>query len=109
MIWMIDKIIDKKNVEIDNIVISRIFKALGDVSRLKILEQLNDGERCGCQLLTALDIGQSTLSHHMKILEEAGLLNCKKVGKWCRYTLNQEGWTKARSAIKKITENLGDL
>lgn len=87
---------------------SRIFKALGDENRLQILRLLNKGELCGCELLVSLDIGQSTLSHHMKILGEAGLINCNKVGKWCRYSLNLTGWEKAKSEIMKITKSLGD-
>ena len=87
---------------------SQIFKALGDENRLHILRLLNKGELCGCELLTSLDIGQSTLSHHMKILSEAGLINCNKLGKWCRYSLNETGWETAKSEIKKITESLGD-
>lgn len=88
--------------------ICQIFKALGDENRLHILRLLNKGELCGCELLTSLDIGQSTLSHHMKILSEAGLINCNKVGKWCRYSLNETGWETAKSEIKKITKSLGD-
>lgn len=88
--------------------ISQIFKALGDENRLQILRLLNKGELCGCELLTSLDIGQSTLSHHMKILSEAGLINCKKMGKWCRYSLNETGWETAKSEIMKITKSLGD-
>ena len=52
----------------------RIFKALADESRLEIMLLLMDGERCACQLLDALKIGQSTLSHHMRILCESGLV-----------------------------------
>lgn len=87
---------------------SRIFKALGDDNRLTILKLLKEGELCGCELLASIDIGQSTLSHHMKILGEAGLVNCNKVGKWCRYSLNKEGWKTARTEIMKITECLGE-
>lgn len=97
------------NLELDeNIEISKIFKALGDGNRLSILRLLDKGELCGCQLLAKLEIGQSTLSHHMKILGEAGLINCNKVGKWCNYSLNQSGWKRAKSEIMKITKSLGD-
>ena len=95
--------------ELDNMEISRIFKALGDENRLRILRLLIKDELCGCQLLSELDIGQSTLSHHMKILGEAGLINCNKVGKWCRYSLNVTGWEKAKSEIMKITKSLGEV
>ncbi len=94
---------DNKEIEI-----SKIFKALGDENRLCILRLLNKEELCGCQLLDELEIGQSTLSHHMKILEEAGLINSNKVGKWCKYSLNKSGWQRAKSEIMKITKCLGD-
>lgn len=83
---------------------SRIFKALGDPNRLSILEILMKEEKCACELLAGLDIGQSTLSHHMKILAEAGLVTCRRVGKWTHYTLDRQGWTKARQAILTLTD-----
>ena len=51
-----------------------ICKALGDANRLKIVKMLSDGEKCGCKLLEAFEITQPTLSHHMKILCECGLV-----------------------------------
>lgn len=47
---------------------AKVFKAFCDVNRLRILEMLSTGEKCACKLLDELQIGQSTLSHHMKIL-----------------------------------------
>ena len=52
-----------------------ICKALGDSNRLQIVQMLSDGEKCGCKLLEAFQITQPTLSHHMKILCECGLVN----------------------------------
>ena len=71
----------------------RIFKALGDETRLKILEILwEEGrERCACVLLLRLGISQSTLSHHMKILSDAGLVRTRRAGKWALYTICPEG------------------
>ena len=67
-----------------------ICKALGDSNRLKIVQMLSDGEKCGCKLLEAFEITQPTLSHHMKILCECGLVNDRKEGKWHHYSLNCE-------------------
>ncbi len=64
-----------------------ICKALSDPNRLKIVQMLSDGEKCGCKLLEAFNISQPTLSHHMKILEESGLVQGEKQGKWTRYSL----------------------
>ena len=65
-----------------------ICKALGDSNRLQIVQMLSDGEKCGCKLLEAFEITQPTLSHHMKILCECGLVNARKEGKWQYYSLN---------------------
>lgn len=67
--------------------VEQICKALGDSNRLQIIQMLSDGEKCGCKLLEAFDITQPTLSHHMKILIESGLVNDRKEGKWHHYSL----------------------
>lgn len=71
----------------DHVLIS---KALGDSTRLEIIQMLADGEKCGCRLLERFDISQPTLSHHMKILVESGLVNDRKEGKWHHYSLNHQ-------------------
>lgn len=70
--------------------IALICKALGDSNRLKIVQMLSDGEKCGCKLLESINITQPTLSHHMRILCECGLVNDRKDGKWHHYSLNCE-------------------
>ena len=67
-----------------------IFKALGDPTRLKILNMLTDQELCACMILEEFDISQPTLSHHMKILCNTGLVRGIKKGKWTYYYLVQE-------------------
>lgn len=64
-----------------------IFKALGDNTRLQIVQMLSDGEMCACKILERFQITQPTLSHHMKILCESGIVKAKKVGKWSYYSL----------------------
>ena len=81
----------------------KIFKALADDNRLEILELLISGEKCGCELLEALNIGQSTLSHHMRILCEAGLVDAFKEGKWMHYSLSAEGSAQFRSLTERYT------
>ncbi|MGM9974619.1 MAG: ArsR/SmtB family transcription factor [Clostridiaceae bacterium] len=71
---------------------AKMFKALSDENRLLILELLKTGEMCACKLLEELNIGQSTLSHHMKILSESGLVETRKEGKWMHYSVSQEGF-----------------
>ena len=67
-----------------------IFKALGDSTRLKIIEMLSCGELCACDILEAFQITQPTLSYHMKILTESGLVVSRKEGPWTRYSNNEE-------------------
>lgn len=69
-----------------------ICKALGDNKRIQIIQMLSDGEKCGCKLLEAFEITQPTLSHHMRILCECGLVNDRKEGKWHHYSINREVW-----------------
>jgi len=81
-----------------------IFKAFCDENRLKILELLQSGEKCACKLLEDLNIGQSTLSHHMKILCDAKVVNARKEGKWTHYSINIEGSALALELLKEITQ-----
>lgn len=81
----------------------KLFKALADENRLEIMELLMSGEKCGCELLDALAIGQSTLSHHMRILCEAGLVDACKEGRWMHYSLSAEGSAQVRGLIEQYT------
>lgn len=67
---------------------AKIFKALGDDTRLRIFEMLQNGSLCACKILEKLDISQPTLSHHMKILCDCGLVNAEKRWKWTHYSIN---------------------
>ena len=67
-----------------------IFKALSDATRLEILEMIKTKELCACHILKKFNITQPTLSYHMKILKDGGLINCTKKGSWMHYSLNQE-------------------
>jgi len=65
----------------------RFFKALGDETRQRILGLLSAREMCVCEIISALEMTQPTTSHHLKILEDAGLLDSRKEGKWVIYSL----------------------
>lgn len=67
--------------------VASIFKALGDENRIHILKLLKGGEKCACKLLEELNISQPTLSHHMKILCDAGIVTGRKDGKWMHYSI----------------------
>ena len=67
-----------------------LFKALSDETRLRIVKMISGTELCACNLLEEFNITQPTLSYHMKILTECGLVFARKDGSWMRYTLNDE-------------------
>lgn len=67
---------------------AKILKALAEPNRVKIIDILSCGERCACDILEHFDFSQPTLSHHMKVLMEAGLVNSRKDGLWTHYSLN---------------------
>jgi len=75
---------------VNTIDVALICKALGDSNRLQIVQMLSDGEKCACKLQEQFAITQPTLSHHMRILCESGLVNVRKEGKWSHYSLNCE-------------------
>lgn len=68
-----------------------IFKAFCDENRIRILQLLQDGEKCACMLLEEMHITQPTLSHHMKILCDSGIVTGRKEGKWMHYSISAEG------------------
>jgi ArsR family transcriptional regulator len=65
----------------------RVMKALSDPSRVRVLKLLQAGELCVCEIQKVLGLAQSTVSKHMKILEDAGLVNRKRQGTWIIYSL----------------------
>lgn len=75
--------------------ITRIFRAFSDEHRLQILEALKGCQKCGCVLSDDLAIGQSTLSYHMKILCDSGIVDSRKAGKWTYYSISQAGCKQA--------------
>ena len=79
-----------------------ICKALSDENRIRILEMLRSGEKCACKLLEELNITQPTLSHHMKILCDSGLVNGRKEGKWMHYSIHSEGVGKAERMMQSL-------
>lgn len=78
-----------------------ICKALGDPTRLQIFDILKSGRKCACKLLEAFDITQPTLSYHMKMLVDCGIVISEKEGKWNYYTLNDEILKSLTSFLQK--------
>lgn len=65
----------------------KLFKALGNETRLKIIDLLLDGEKCVCEIFPNTDRAQSTVSIHLRRLEEMGILSCRKEGKKMLYKI----------------------
>ena len=78
---------------------AKVFKAFCDENRLQILGLLRSGEKCACKLLDELQIGQSTPSHHMKILCDSGVVRGRKEGKWVHYSIDPAGAEQARQLL----------
>jgi ArsR family transcriptional regulator len=79
-----------------------LFRALGDETRLRILDLLTEGERCVCDLQSDLQLGQSLLSFHLRVLREAGLVSDRRSGRWAFYSLKPE-------ALAPVAAHLTDL
>ncbi len=82
---------------------ARVFKAFCDENRLRVLEMLRSGEKCACQLIEHLEIGQPALSYHMKILVESGVVAARQEGKWTHYRICESGGAEALDRLKRIT------
>ncbi|MDD4297995.1 MAG: metalloregulator ArsR/SmtB family transcription factor [Ruminiclostridium sp.] len=82
---------------------AKVFKAFCDEKRLRILELLRSGEKCACILVEQLDMAQSTLSYHMKILCESGIVDSRQDGKWTHYKLSARGSSSALELLKTLT------
>lgn len=82
---------------------ARVFKALCDERRQRILELLHGGEKCACVLIEEMGMPQSSLSYHMKILCESGIVISREEGKWTHYQISRQGSEKAVALLKTIT------
>ena len=83
--------------------VANICKAMSDTNRLRIIEMLTRGEKCGCSLLKELQVTHPTLSHHMKVLGDCGLVSSYKEGKWQHYSINCEKFKEYKEYIASIT------
>ena len=85
--------------------LERVFHALSDLKRLRILEILRSGECCVCDLAASLDIRQSLLSFHLRTLRDAGLVNDRKEGRWVHYALNEDVLAEARDHVQGLASD----
>jgi len=85
-----------KNKYVEN---AHLFKSISEPNRLRIVDMLSCGTLCACKILEKLQITQPTLSHHMKILCDSGLVNVRREGKWMHYSLNSENLQKMKQIV----------
>lgn len=83
---------------------ARVFKALCDPKRLAILDMLRSGETCVCYLMESLDMGQSAVSYHMKILCDSGIVSGRQDGKWTYYSISEAGSRAAVELLELLTD-----
>ncbi|AKP67135.1 ArsR/SmtB family transcription factor [Companilactobacillus ginsenosidimutans] len=83
-------------------------KALADENRLKIVELISNQTLCACDLLDNFSFTQPTLSHHMKVLEDAGIVESYKEGKWKHYSLKKDFSSNFLAITKQILSGNGD-
>ena len=86
-----------------------LMKALGDETRVEIFDMLSQGERCACKILDEFAITQSTLSYHMKILCDCGLVNGRRDGIWMRYTINPDTLEQVKDFFNSIEISNGEI
>jgi ArsR family transcriptional regulator, arsenate/arsenite/antimonite-responsive transcriptional repressor len=79
-------------------------KALSDETRVKIYDMLVNGELCACKILKEFSITQPTLSYHMKILCESGLVDSRRDGIWMRYCINKNSLVALTRFFDKISQ-----
>ena len=79
-----------------------LFHALSDETRLSLLDQLKDGEKCVCELTDAMKTGQSRLSFHLKVLKDAGLLLDRREGRWMYYSINPEAIVELEEIVDRL-------
>ncbi len=82
---------------------AKVFKALCDENRLKILSLLRSRRLCACDLLDQVEVSQSGLSYHMKILVDSGIVESQQRGKWTYYNISEEGSLQAIELVSLLT------
>jgi ArsR family transcriptional regulator len=81
---------------------AELFHALSDETRIELIHLLRRGERCVCDLTSALDAAQSRLSFHLKVLKDAGLVTDRKQGRWVHYELNEHAFAEAHRLLTAL-------
>ena len=89
--------------------LATIYKALGDETRLEIIRMLWGKELCVCDIIDACDKSQPAISHHLKILKQAGLLEDRRDGKWIFYRINYENLKTVKDFLCSVVKHENEL
>lgn len=92
----------------DYFLMAKSLKALADPSRLKIVDLLSCGSLCACDILDHFEFSQPTLSHHMRVLQEAGIIESRKEGKWQHYSLNAAAILVLQEGVRTLFSSESD-
>ena len=84
--------------------VAALFRALGDETRLQVIELLRSGERCVCELTESLETSQSRLSFHLKVLKESGVIKDRPEGRWVYYALASDAVDELEDMIRVLRE-----
>ncbi|HUQ41993.1 MAG TPA: metalloregulator ArsR/SmtB family transcription factor [Candidatus Limnocylindrales bacterium] len=86
----------------------KLLQALADPTRLAIVKQLSaDGEVCACDFTACCDVSQPTVSHHLKVLREAGMIACERRGTWIYYWLEPKAAHRIAALSRMLTRGAG--
>ena len=87
--------------------LTKLFRALGDETRLRIVALLSHGELCGCHLLTALELSQPNISRHLGILRMAGVVDARRDGTWVYYRLVEQEHAAVQEVLAAVAKAFG--
>lgn len=87
--------------------LTRLFRALGDETRLRIVALLSHGELCVCHIEGALDLNQSTASRQLGILRTSGVVDCRRDGTWVYYRLADQAHDTVAKALEVVVRAFG--
>lgn len=89
--------------------VARVFKALGDETRVRIVSLLTHGELCVCHIEDALGCPQSTISRHLAVLRAAHIVKARRDGAWVHYALDREGSPELVAQLLSVVERFGPV
>lgn len=85
--------------------LSAFMAALDCDNRIRIFEELKEGEKCACKLIETSGLSQPTIAHHMKILSDAGLVDSRKEGRWVHYSQNKNTVKEITALLQRLTHS----